>query len=151
MKTKDFVKGDRVAHAIHYVDGRYGDRNIVVGIRYTEYGEEPCYGAVTDILSNGDVVVNWDSSWKNSKGKIIAPSELMLEADAKNEYSRLGQEFALVQSQIKLKLEEAGKIIAEAHKLAQTTGNNLQEMYEVIRPLESAMDAAGWHTSSWGC
>lgn len=151
MKKVKFAVGDRVGHAVYDVEDRYGESKVVKGIRVSEYGEAPDYGTVTDILSSGKVVVKWDSEWKNRRAAFTDPSELMLESDIKTEYSRLDKEFDEVKKQVKAKMKEAGKIIADAHKLAQTTGNNLQELYDAIQPLEDAMDKAGWHTSSWGC
>jgi hypothetical protein len=151
MKKKVINKGDRVGHATYVIEDNYGDSKIVKGLRYSEYCEDPDYGTVTDILSSGEVMINWDSSWKNSNNKPVAQDELMLESDIEKEFSKLENQFKLVQKQIKIKMKEAGKLITEANKLAKKTGNNLQKMYDAVQPLENAMDKAGWNTSSWGC
>jgi hypothetical protein len=70
----------------------------------------------------------------------------------KAKFSELEKEYEAVAKQIKVKLVEAGKLIKEANKMAKKAGaDSLADMYDAIDPLESAMDACGWRTSSWNC
>lgn len=84
------------------------------------------------------------------------------------EENKLEKDFKETIRQINSKIVEAGGAIREAHRLAQTIGidylsnDNIDEYdlsdedYDKIvqistSPLESAMDTAGWRTSSWNC
>lgn len=68
-----------------------------------------------------------------------------------DEQAKLEEEFARVEEIVKEKLAEAAKLVNEAAKLASDADTDIQEMYDATRPLERAMENAGWRTSSWHC
>lgn len=68
-----------------------------------------------------------------------------------DEQAKLEEEFARVEESVKDKLAEAAKLVNEAAKLASDADVDIQEMYDATRPLERAMENAGWRTSSWHC
>jgi hypothetical protein len=68
-----------------------------------------------------------------------------------DEQAKLEEEFARVEVAVKEKLAEAAKLINEAAALASNADADIQEMYDAARPLERAMENAGWRTSSWHC
>jgi hypothetical protein len=134
-----------------------------------EYGYGPVFGKVVEVLANGKVKVNWDDSYLNEvvvlynektgkeKNRKSVPATMdakMLahEADIKSKFSDLEKEYGTVAKQVRAKLADAGKLIKEAHKIAKKAGfDSLAEMYDATDPLENAMDACGWRSSSWNC
>lgn len=132
-----FVSGDRV--------GTYDGK-----LKYSEYGDEPYYGTVTDILSNGRVMVKWDSKYMDSS-KSVDPNRLMFESDLQAKYSELERAFRKVESEVAVKMKEASQMILDAQKIAKAAGFDLQELHDATSHLENAMDSAGWQTSSWHC
>lgn len=161
---KTFEEGQRVGCAIDEVGEFAAD------VRYDgEYCDGPVYGKVTDILPGGKVKVLWDDDSYNDHSEVFSkttgklqssvsvPSEiaakfLLPEAEMKAKFSQLEKEYEVVAKQIRAKLVEAGKLIKEANKMAKKAGaDSLADMYDATDPLESAMDACGWRTSSWSC
>lgn len=134
---------------------KVGDRvGISNGLNMAEFDPEssPDYGEVTDVLSDGRVMIKWDSDWRNKSYKDpVDSSTLLPEKELQEIDAKLEKEFKVLEKEVVVKMKEAGKLIKEANKLAQKAGRSLHEMYEAVGPLESAMDAAGWRTSSWGC
>lgn len=139
-------------------------------VRYDgEYCDGPEFGKITDILPGGKVKVLWDNDNYNDHSEVFSkttgklqksisvPSEvdaklLLPEAEMKAKFSELEKEYDAVADQIREKLKEAGKLIKEANKMAKKTGaDSLNDMYDAVGPLEDAMDACGWRTSSWSC
>jgi hypothetical protein len=152
VKKKEFKVGDRVGHTVYFEEDRYGDGEQVIGIRYNPDQDEPDYGVVTDVLSNGKLMITWDSDWKNANGnKPLPANEFLLEEEVEKKFAKLEQEFNQVEKEIKSKLKEAAALIKAAGKLAEKTGNSLADMYDAVGPLRNAMDASGWHSSSWNC
>lgn len=76
----------------------------------------------------------------------IAENQRLLDKQAK-----LEAEFVRVEEACKAKLAEAAKLVNEAAALASDADVDIQEMYDATRPLERAMENAGWRTSSWHC
>jgi len=164
MKKK-LEEGQRVGCAIDEV----GD--FTAKVRYDgEYCDGPIYGKVTDTdLPGGKVKVLWDDDQYNDHSQVFSkttgklqssvsvaveiPAKMLLpETEMKAKFSELEKEYDAVAKQIRVKLTEAGKLIKEAHKMAKKSGaESLADMYDAIDPLESAMDACGWRTSSWSC
>lgn len=161
---KAFTVGQRVGCATD--EG--GD--FTAKLRYEgEYSDGPVFGKVTEVLANGKVVVFWDDDYlndhevlynertgkeksKKSKGVTMDAKLLLPEDEMKAKFSALEKEYEIVAVQIRAKLTEAGKLIKEAHKMAKKSGaSSLAEMYDATDPLENAMDACGWRTSSWNC
>ena len=68
-----------------------------------------------------------------------------------DEKNKLEEEFANVEEACKAKLQQAADLITEAAVLAESKGQDLQEMYEATSVLRRAMGDAGWQTSSWSC
>lgn len=103
---------------------------------------------------NGLVVVEWNGGRLSKHAITSLLDEKAGEAENKrllDEQERLEKEFERVETECKTKLEKAADLIREASSLAHSKGKDLQEMYEAVRPLERAMDDAGWSTSSWHC
>jgi hypothetical protein len=163
---KTFTVGQRVGCALD------AGCNFTAKVRYDgNYGEDPgpAFGKVTEVLRNGKVVVLWDDDYLNdhdvrfdektgqeksstAKGITMDTKLLLPEAEMKAKFSELEKEYEKVAVQIRSKLTEAGKLIKEANKMAKKAGvDSLAAMYDATSPLESAMDACGWRTSSWGC
>jgi hypothetical protein len=99
------------------------------------------------------VIVEWDNGQiqKVTLRSLLTTEEAMAkEVELEAAAQKLEEEFSDVEKKIKEKLAKAGKLISEAAKLAESVGQELPEM-GVTGVLESAMDRAGWRTSSWGC
>lgn len=152
MKKSKFKVGDRVAYNLVDNCKEYDTKPKLVPWFIHEYGEDPTYGTVTDLLNGGKVMVQWDDHWNNAKfvGGVEA-KVLLLESDMKARIVSLEKEFKEAEKEIKVKMKEAASLIKEANKIANTTGNNLAEMYSSVSSLVAAMDASGWRSSSWGC
>ena len=111
-------------------------------------------GKIAGPLNGTIVIIEWDDGRLAkmdikhllSEVKGIAENQRMLD-----EQSQLEEEFARVEVAVKDKLEEAAKLINEAASLASDAGADIQEMYDATRPIERAMENAGWRTSSWHC
>jgi hypothetical protein len=162
MRNK-FKVGDRVGA------GRDEAGELTTKIHYGgEYDDGPAYGTVKEILPGGKVKVLWDTQWLNERtttynektGAVkketyspatVATKLLLSEADAKAKFSELEKEYEVVAEQVRAKLKEAGSLIKDANKLAKKLGTELAEMYDATDPLENAMDACGWRTSSLHC
>lgn len=159
-----FNVGDRVGAGLDESE------ELTKKITYTgEYGEEPAFGEVKEVLTGGKVKVLWDNEYLNEvestynertgkeKSRTCKPVTvdtkiLSSEADAKAKYSELEKEYEAVADQVRAKLDEAGALIKEAHKIAsQKLKTSLGDMYDATDKLESVMDACGWRTSSWHC
>lgn len=108
---------------------------------------------VAELDKNGTLMVEWDAQGYYVKASIerVAPNVLMLEKDALQKEAQLDAEFNQLENELQNKMSEAAKLINEASKIAKSRGENLADMYEAVSPLVSAMDGAGWNTSSWGC
>jgi hypothetical protein len=118
-------------------------------------------GKIAGPPQNNLAIVEWDGGTLTK----VDINHLLTEADglaenkrltAENkrltdEKDRLEREFKKVQDECKSKMEQAATLIKEAAKLAQSHGQDIQDMYEVTRGFEHAMDEAGWRTSSWHC
>lgn len=138
--SMSFGLGDRVG----LIDGK---------IRYT-HGAVPSYGVITDLLTDGRVIVKWDNKWMNDSSawsKPINSKNLMAESELKAKYSELEMAFCKVEDEVAEKLKEAGQIILDAQKIAKDGGFNITDLYEATSSLENAMESAGWNTSSWHC
>ncbi len=164
MKKTALKVGQRVGCGVD----ESGD--LTAKLRYDgEYSDGPVFGKVVEILTNGKVKVQFDDQYMNEtevlydqktgkeKSRVTKPATvdakwLAPEADVKAKFSDLEKEYEVVAKQVRAKLAEAGKLIKEAHKMAKKAGaDSLAEMYDATDPLESAMDACGWRTSSWNC
>lgn len=161
---KKFEVGQRVAAATDEAG------EFTAKLRYDgEYSDGPEFGEVVEVLTKGQVKVLWDNQYMNdtsnvynkTTGKLVKSTVvprvmnakiLMLEDEAKQKYSDLEKEYEKVAIQVRAKLKEAGVLIKEANKLAKKAGvKSLNDMYDATDPLEKAMDACGWRTSSWSC
>jgi len=145
MKNK-FEVGQRV--------GTFLDKNeeFTTTARYDEYGDAgPFYGKV--VSTGTSITVKFDGGYLNDdNGTVEVPSSALLpEAEAKEKLSAIEQEFKAVEKQIKAELKIAGQSIRKANLLAKKLGTNLHDMGAGYDHLYSAMDAAGWSTSSFGC
>jgi hypothetical protein len=131
--------------------------NAVVGRRVASFAPEryldgkPNYGEITDVLSDGRVMVKWDDAWKNKNNSPINPQKLCDEEDAKFKRSELEEAFSKVEALVKAELKKAGDIIRNASQIADEAGLDLQDMEDATSALEGAMESAGWNTSSWSC
>lgn len=141
--AKKFKKGDRVG----YLDS--GE------LRYDEYEDNaPIYGVITEALSDNRVLVKWDNDTCYGIRCIDNPFSqkvLQPEKELKAKYSELEKAFKAVEKQVRGKIKSAAKSITAAQKMAKKAGLNLIELTSALGPLETAMDKAGWHTSSWEC
>jgi hypothetical protein len=111
-------------------------------------------GPVTPHPTAGEVViVEWDNGQiqKVTLRSILTTEDAAVkEAELEAAAAKLEDEFSEVEKKIKEKMTKAGKLIAEAAKLAESVGQELPDM-DAAYTLQSAMDKAGWRTSSWGC
>jgi hypothetical protein len=111
-------------------------------------------GKIAGPLNGTIVIIEWDDGrlakmdikYLLSEVKGTAENQRLLD-----EQERLEKEFAELEVTLTDKLAEAAKLINEAAALADSKGKDLQDMYEATRPLERAMESAGWRTSSWHC
>lgn len=78
----------------------------------------------------------------------ISKDFLLLES----EYLSLDEARELSKKEISKKIKNAASLILEAQEIADKNQlGYLNEMWELVRPLVSAMDQSGWSSSSWGC
>ncbi len=146
----NFKIGDRVAKATKkYYETAYSDAVIVPLFYDPDEGLE--LGEVIKVSDMDEITVKWDRQY--NKISVVDSSELMTEEAGKSKYSELESEFQIVKEQITLKVKEIAEAISEADKLSRTVQRPLASMgYDIIdRYLYSAMDEAGWNTSSFGC
>jgi len=154
-ETYQFKVGDRVASAVcdYYEDEYSGSKE--VPLYYDPDGDDLSFGVVDDITAKGKVMVMWDEYYGSEpqQAEAVDPDKLLPEKVAEELYSKLEKEYNLIQKELKVKMKEVAKGIAEADKLARKTGRPLAQMdYDVIYSiLYPAMDKAGWRTSSFGC
>lgn len=159
-----FKEGDRVGAGVDE------SGELTKKLRYDgEYSDGPVFGKVVDVISAAKVKVLWDDDYLNdhsdvyskTTGKLLKSIPVAAEVDAKillpedeckKKYTELEKEYEAVAVQIRAKLKEAGALIKEANKMAKKAGaESLADMYDALDPLESAMDACGWRSSSWSC
>lgn len=148
---KAYQIGDRVAKATaRSYEDEYSDGKDVP-LYYDPDGDGLRLGEVTDVSTKGKITVKWDGAY--GRTEVLEAKDLMTEEAGKARYSELEAEFAVIEKQIAAKVKEVAKGIREANKLAKKTGRPLAQMgYDIIyRDLYSAMDDAGWRTSSFGC
>lgn len=144
MKKKDLVVGARVAQKLNE-DETGQEVYVYAGAIAAEPRRDPLNGETK-------VYVKWDDTYKNPNPSEIDVSELDLEDTVRAKASKLEEEFEVYAEQISEKMEAAAKLIREANKIAKKAGvENLNDMYEATSALYSAMDDAGWNTSSFGC
>lgn len=124
--------------------------NIGGKLVYSVYGDKPSYGIITDILSDGRVMVQWDDRMAR-KSTPIDPQNLISELEMQKKYSELELAFHKVERDVRDKMTEASQLILDAQKIAKMAGFDLQELSDATSLLENAMDEAGWQTSSWHC
>jgi hypothetical protein len=111
-------------------------------------------GKIAGPLNGTIAIIEWDNGQlakmdiKHLHSEIVGIAE---NQRMQNEQERLEAEFARVEEVVKEKLAEAAKLVNEAAKLASDADTDIQEMYDATRPLERAMENAGWRTSSWHC
>lgn len=139
--NQELKVGDRVVKNWKKFD-RYGD-NINGG----EVLAPPTKDALT---GNPKVYVKWDGKWYKPNPEEVEVSKLMTQEESDAQYSKLEKEFEELESEIEIKLAEAGRLILEANAIADRGGVQLSEL-EAIGPLYQAMDACGWSTSSLSC
>lgn len=107
-----------------------------------------------DVITGEEkVYVKWDRTpWRGTNPEEVLTESLLLEADGDTKYSELEAEWNKAEAAVTLKLKEAASLISEAAALAEEVGcDDLTQMYEAVRPLYSAMDSAGWNSSSFSC
>lgn len=116
------------------------------------------FGVITDVLSDGRVMVRWDDNYYNRPGSSTAaplnPNDLLTEDDHNEKYNRLEKEFNKVADEVREQLKKAGELILTANDFAKNNGfESLQEFYghDVLYTLENAMAKCGWQTSSLHC
>src|SRR6478736_2182285 len=114
---ENFIAGDRVGA----IEGK---------LKYSEYGDEPYYGTVTDILADGRIMVKWDDEYKNKYSKSRSPQSLMFESELSRKYSELEQDFRRVEKEVAEKIKEVSQMILDAQKIAKAAGFDLQELRE---------------------
>ncbi len=138
MKVEDCTIGT----VVYFVGGASPRKAKIAGVT----SKHPTAGDV--------VIVEWDGGGLDK----VVIAKLLNEVDGKAEQDRLEaeaqkleEEFEKVQKACKDKLQKAAELINEAAKVAEAHGQDLMDMYEAVRPLERAMDNAGWRTSSWHC
>src|SRR5574338_893740 len=147
-KVQSFAVGDRVGYAMmEKWENEWDSHSKLVPLYISDYMEEPDYGVVTDVLSNGNVKVKWDANSNQEDEEEYEAAHLLLEKDLKAKLVTLDKEFKETTKQIKEKMKEAAALVKEANKLAKKTGNTLEEMYDAVRPLVNAMDSSGWRSS----
>jgi len=111
-------------------------------------------GKIAGPLNGTIAIIEWDDGRlskmdiKNLLSEVVGIAENQRMQD---EQDRLEKEFARVEEAVTEKLAEAAKLVNEAAKLASDADTDIQEMYNATRPLERAMENAGWRTSSWHC
>jgi len=123
----------------------------------------PCFkGKILAIEARtNSVVVEWDDT---SIGRIsvdqVMPEYLAVERDnlfMENEakqHSQWEKDYDHLRKSIGVKLSEAARLIEEASDLTSQAGSGrftLSEFYDEVKPLMTALDNAGWQSSSLSC
>ena len=150
MKKNDLIPGTKVIATWDCPE--YGKAKMIKFNHYNdeEYGGDyTMNGVIVDKEADtGKVFVKWEESeadldWEEDQLTDI--KLLTLDSDR----SKIEQEYQDLQKILKVKMKEASDIIREAGKLANKHGYSLADTagYD----LYSAMDSAGWRTSSFGC
>jgi hypothetical protein len=148
-KEVKFKVGDRVARATsEYYPNEYSDAQ-TVPLRYNPDNELEL-GEVVDVSVKGKLTVKWDDDY-NDSNEVVEAADLLTEEEGKAKWNSLEADFKSVEKEVKAKMKEVAKGIKEAQKLAQKVGYNVADMYGAYGDLYSAMDGAGWRTSSFGC
>lgn len=102
--------------------------------------------------TNGRVFVKWDGSYYKDKLPYeVSEEDLLTEKEAERENARLEKEYNKFAKPIEKKLEQAAKLLREANEIADEHGKDLSQMHDLVGPLVSAMDDAGWRTSALWC
>ena len=144
--AKAFKVGDHVGMGV----GMDDEDEDVGKLRYTDE-TELLFGTITDVLSNGKVLVKWEDAYGNDYHKDPLDTKTIMFADAlKAKYSELEKQYKELEKELSAKMKEAAKLIKEAGKLARKQGYELADM-DAGYELYGAMDACGWRTSSFGC
>ena len=132
-----------------------GDRVILLNNAFENYDPESSYeqrGVIVAMSKNDDEAdVKWDDEWRYPRSEFVKLSNLIAEKEDDKQFNALEKEYRTWAKEVKAKCKEAGKLIREAHKIANKHGNALSDMYSVNGAIEEAMAASGWNTSSWGC
>jgi hypothetical protein len=111
-------------------------------------------GKIAGPLNGTIAIVEWDDgrlAKMDIKYLLNEVSGIAENQRMQDEQTKLEEEFARVEEIVKDKLAEAAKLVNEAAKIASDADADIQEMYDAARPLERAMENAGWRTSSWHC
>ena len=148
MKKSDLRPGTKVIATLQYPE-EYSDDEEQIVRYFPESYSGPLIGVIrSQEASPGKVFVSWIEGERTGEEEEVDTKVLALASDQ----AALDAEFKVVEKQIKEKLTEAGKLVKEAHKMAQKAGaHSLESMYDAVRPLVHAMDDSGWRSSSWGC
>ena len=137
-----------------------GDRVILLNNAFENYDPESSYeqrGVIVAMSKNDDEAyddeadVKWDGKWRNPSSELVKLSNLIAEEEGNKQLNALEKEYRTWAKEVEAKCKEAGKLIKEAHKIANKHGKTLSDMYIVNGAIEGAMAASGWNTSSWGC
>lgn len=135
---KAFKVGDKVVLASDIDDYDYEGSTLVVG--------------TVQQIKEEKVLVKWaKSSWRNPNVQELHVDELLSKEAATLKYSELEAEYNAWTDPIKEKMEQAGKLLGEAGKLAKAKNRELAEMHDLVYPLIKEMDNLGWSTSSLNC
>ena len=142
-----FPPGTEVIASIEF--NNYDDKKI---IKYVYDNVKDCIltGIVSDTKSKkvNHVIVNWDPNDYHFDMTEINVN-LLTHSSAQ---SLIEEEFIAVEEQIRLKMEDAAKLIFEAGELSkQINLKSLESFYYATEPLIEAMDQNGWRSSSWNC
>ncbi len=143
MKEHKFAIDDRVVTMLD----EEGD--LSSELMYDEYNELFA-GKIVALPTPGKALVQWDDKNYGLHPEVDL-DQILPEAVAQKKYARLEEEFHELEQQISDKMKEAAKLLREANKLAKKSGRNLHDMWEATSPLLNAMDASGWHSSSFDC
>src|ERR1700677_4001209 len=94
-ENKSFLVGDRVGELTsQYQENDYDDAT--TGPLRSNDDDRPEYGVITDVLSNGKVLVKWDDEYRTQYPKYCSPQnpdDLALEEVVATKYSELETEF----------------------------------------------------------
>lgn len=144
-KKKKFAEGDRVGCVETYRD------EFSTALYHPD--DEVSYGTVTKVHINDTVFVKWDDAVHNSwaSGYPVDIKDLSSEDELKEKYKGLEAKFKLVEKEVKAAVAVAAKSLRDAQKIARKAGFDLSDLYNATAPLENAMDACGWRTSSLHC
>jgi hypothetical protein len=139
-----FAIGDRVSEVIK---SRKDGWNRKVGKVFSSTNDSGTNVYIIEL----DLHAYYKSKGEPPTYKRYEEADLMLEADAKSALNDLEDAFNKLQDELKVKIVEAANLIKEAGDIAEEHGEELAEMHDATDPLLSAMDNAGWRTSSLSC